>query len=274
METEPLNSRSLFYRELHSKCGTVSKEETLRLIQEVRGGSKEAFDKLVLSNMRLVHSVATKTWVNLELMDRVQFGVIGLIRAIQTFDPSIGAAFSTYAVIWIRQAIGYGAKKTYRLIRLPSKVIDDLRAIRRAERVLGKSLGRAPMVSELAEETNIPVSRITRALQADVKIVSLDGPSVPSGDNLRDMKLQDMLLEPAAGPEDCFVQEEAKEMLLRELDGFKDKRVREIMLERNDDVTLEELGQRFNVTRERIRQIEAQALNRLRKRLLEIEEVC
>ncbi len=236
-----------------------------RALQAEIAAAAEARRLFILSNLRLVVSIAKRyQGSTLSLLDLIQEGNLGLMRAVEKFDHRKGFKFSTYATWWIRQAIGRGIADKGRAIRLPSHLVDTLGVLQKASSNLLKALGREPTPAELSEETGVPVERVELALAAAPDLVSLQA---QIGDD--DGELGDLLAdESAALPFDVAARALARDDLDSLLDYLND-REREILALRfglgdNEPLTLDEVGRRYNVTRERIRQIEAKALTKLR----------
>ncbi|MGZ6004825.1 MAG: RNA polymerase sigma factor RpoD [Candidatus Saccharimonadales bacterium] len=261
------DSVRLYLREI-GKIPLLSAEEELALAKKVVSGDKRAKDKMAEANMRLVVSIA-KRYVGrgLDLLDLIQEGNTGLLRAVEKFDPDKGFKFSTYATWWIRQAITRAIADQARTIRIPVHMVETINKLLRTQRRLTQELNREPTNEEIAEAMEIDVDKVEHIMKIKQDISSLDA-SVR--DDEEDSVLGDFIEdEDTVSPEESatgqLLKEHVKEML-----GALTEREQKILklrfgLEDGKSHTLEEVGQEFNVTRERIRQIEAKALAKLRK---------
>jgi len=261
------DSVRLYLREI-GKIPLLTAEEELKLALEVVAGSKGAKDKMAEANMRLVVSIA-KRYVGrgLDLLDLIQEGNTGLLRAVEKFDPHKGFKFSTYATWWIRQAITRAIADQARTIRIPVHMVETINKLLRTQRRLTQELNREPSNEEIAKAMEIEVEKVEHIMKIKQDISSLDA-SVR--DDEEDSVLADFIEdEDTISPEESattqLLKEHVKDML-----GALTEREQKILklrfgLEDGRNHTLEEVGQEFSVTRERIRQIEAKALAKLRK---------
>jgi RNA polymerase primary sigma factor len=236
-----------------------------RRLQQVVAAGEDARDRFVRANLRLVIWVARRyRGAGLSLGDLVQEGNLGLLRAVETFDHRKGFTFSTYATWWIRQRIGRALADTGRTIRVPGHVAEALGVLSRISAELLESLGREPTPEELAEASGFTIERVRQCLIAEPDLVSLSAGVGEDG-----TELGDLLADPTAtAPDDAAVVAVQSAALRQSLSRLRD-REREVIELRygfadGSPRTLEEVGRRFSVTRERARQIEAKALTKLR----------
>ena len=263
------DSVRLYLREI-GKIPLLSNEEENELALKAMQGDKKAKDKMVEANMRLVVSIAKRySGRGLDLLDLIQEGNTGLIRAVDKFDPDKGFKFSTYATWWIRQAITRAIADQARTIRIPVHMVETINKVLRTTRKLTQELNREPTVEEISKEADMEVEKIEYVLKIKQDIASLDASVGRDGDD-EDSVLGDFVEdEERVSPEDSAVTQILKEQLAEILSTLTDREQKIIKMrfgiggERSH--TLEEVGVEFSVTRERIRQIEAKALAKLRK---------
>ncbi len=270
----PTDSLQLFLKDI-GKLSLLNAEEEVDLAKRIERGDLSAKRKMVESNLRLVVSIAKKYRnQGLPFLDLIQEGTLGLVRAAEKFDYRKGFKFSTYATWWIRQAIARALADKARTIRIPVHVVEKLNKIGRAERKLTSERGREPTAEEIAEATGIEpeeVERIKRSAQAPVSLEK------PVGDEEESEFGQFIADEQAESPYDQAAGSLASEALAHALSRleYRERRVLELRygLGGEHPRTLDEIGRAFNVTRERIRQIENHSLMKLRK-LRETRALC
>ena len=261
------DSVRLYLREI-GKIPLLSAEEELALAKRVSSGEKLAKDKMAEANMRLVVSIA-KRYVGrgLDLLDLIQEGNTGLLRAVEKFDPTKGFKFSTYATWWIRQAITRAIADQARTIRIPVHMVETINKLLRTQRRLTQKLNREPTNEEIASEMEIDVDKVEHIMKIKQDISSLDA---SIRDDEDDSVLADFIEdEDTVTPEESATNQLLKEQVKDMLNALTEREQKIIKLrfglEDGKSHTLEEVGQEFAVTRERIRQIEAKALAKLRK---------
>jgi len=259
------DSMSMYLNRIGRRRLLEAREER-ELARRAGAGDERAKRRLVESNLKLVVSVAkVYSRSGVPLPDLIQEGNIGLIKAVDSFDPERGFRFSTYAVAWIRQAITRAIERQGRAIRVPSYVIQSIRKLNKAGSAFLHQYGREPTVEELCERTKLPREKVIRLLEASEALVSLDEGVADEATASLLERLTDL---GALDPEQDALQQESLEVL-RELMSWLSPQEKLIIEKRFGLVdgvasTLQEIGQQLHITRERVRQLEARALKKMR----------
>jgi RNA polymerase primary sigma factor len=263
------DSVKLYLREI-GKIPLLSSTEEFELAKKVVTGDKGAKDKMAEANMRLVVSIAKRySGRGLDFLDLIQEGNTGLLRAVEKFDPDKGFKFSTYATWWIRQAITRAIADQARTIRIPVHMVETINKLLRTQRRMTQELNREPTIEELAQELEMEPEKVEYVIKIKQDITSLDAGIGRDGDE-EDSVLGDFIEdEDTVTPEESAASQLLKEQVKFVLSTLSEREQKIIKmrfgLETGKSHTLEEVGQEFAVTRERIRQIEAKALAKLRK---------
>ena len=242
-------------------------EEEVTFARLARKGDQQARCRMIESNLRLVVKIARRyTNRGMALLDLVEEGNLGLIRAVEKFDPERGFRFSTYATWWIRQTIERAIMNQTRTIRLPIHVVKELNSYLRAARELSQTLDHEPTAEDIAERMDVSVADVNKMLRLNERITSVDSPM--GGDN-NDKSLVDLISdEHEQGPEGILQDNDLREHIIAWLNSLNSKQ-REVLARRfgllgHEPATLEDVGREIGLTRERVRQIQVEALRRLR----------
>jgi RNA polymerase primary sigma factor len=263
----------LYLREI-GEVALLTPEQEIALAARIQAGDLRAREHMIKANLRLVVKIA-RDYENygLPLLDLINEGNIGLMKAVERFDPAKGGKLSTYAAWWIKQSIKRALANQGKTIRLPVHLVDKISRMRRTANQLEELFGREPTDEELAEELGISASRVGLWRSAAIRPAPLDAPVGDDDANaLKDLVADDRQTTPYRQLEDKTVREMLERMIVT-----LDTREQSILRQRfgydgGDGLTLEEIGQQYGVTRERIRQIEAVALRKLRRMIERLEK--
>ncbi len=255
----------MYLREI-GQIPLLSYDEEIEYAQKVLNGDEEAKQKLIESNLRLVVSIAKKhTNRGLKMLDLIQEGNMGLMKAVEKFEYEKGFKFSTYATWWIRQAITRAIADQGRTIRIPVHMIETINKIKKESRIILQETGKEPTAEELSKKLEIPVDKVKNILEMNQDPISLETPVGSEEDSeLGDFVEDDKFLNPYDATTRVLLKEQLDE-ILKTLNEREEMVLRyRYGLDDGSQKTLEEVGKIFNVTRERIRQIEVKALRKLR----------
>src|SRR5256885_14564309 len=264
----------IYLREI-GQIPLLTPQQEIELAAKIKRGDKEARALMIRSNLRLVVKIAHDyANLGLPLLDLISEGNIGLMKAVERFDPAKGGKLSTYAAWWIKQAIKRALANQSKTIRLPVHVVDKLFHLRRAAAKLEEILGREATDDELAEELDCPVARVKLLRRAAIRPTSLEAPIGDDESN----RVADVVKDEAADTPYEQLEEKTNSAMIHEMVQTLDAREQAILRQRfgldgDDRKTLEEIGEQFGVTRERIRQIEELALRKLRKKIQKLETI-
>ena len=270
----PDNNIGLYLREI-SQVPLLTPRDEVKLAGQIKRGNKKAREKMITANLRLVVKIAHDFGnYGLPLLDLISEGNIGLMKAVERFDPKKGGKLSTYASWWIKQSIKRALANQSKTIRLPVHLVDKIGKIRRVAAQMTEELGHEPTTEELAEELGLPVAKVAHLKNVAVRPASLDAKISTDDDTaFGDLVGDDRAEDPFEALRDKDLQGEVGDLL-----DALDPRERKIIgfrfgLDGGRERTLEEVGHKFGVTRERIRQLQNIALLKMRKALRKREEL-
>jgi RNA polymerase primary sigma factor len=261
------NSSLTLYLQEVGRTPLLTREEETQLAWKIKKGNAKAREHMIKANLRLVVKIARDyESFGLPLLDLINEGNIGLMKGVERFDPANGAKFSTYGAWWIKQAIRRALANQSKTIRLPVHVVDKISHIRRTAMKLQEILGDEPDDAQIADELGLSPARVRQYRQAAVAPMSLDTPMGEDSDN----SIGDIIADERADSPFQALAEKADATLLRQVLGKLSPREAAILalrfnLDGKGDSTLEDVGKKFGVTRERIRQIQEMALRKLRR---------
>ena len=267
------SSLRVYLRDI-SRTELLTPEEEAELAERVGRGDSEAREHMIRANLRLVVKIAQDYANNgLPLVDLIAEGNIGLMTAVDRFDPDRGAKFSTYSAWWINQSIKRALSNQSKTIRLPAHMVDKIARLRRISAILTEELGRVPSDEELSEELGIPTQKISRLKRASQRPTSLDAPvNDGEGINFGEIIGDEKAVHPLEALEEKTLMGQLGDLL--EVLDEREQRIIDARygLDGSKPLKLEEVGGEFGVTRERIRQLQAKALGKMRRALHRIEK--
>jgi len=273
VENVEQSSLDIYLKQI-SSIPLITVEEEVELAKKIEKGDERAREKMITANLRLVVKIA-KDYANigLSLLDLINEGNIGLMKAVERFDPTKGGKLSTYASWWIKQSIKRALANQSKTIRLPVHMVDRVNQIRRCVLSLSEKLGRDPTDDELAEEMNLPVSKISHLMAVSKKPSSLESPlNDQEGASLGDVIAD----EKASSPSESLQSKSLRgdiDHVISSLDPREADIIRlRFGLEGRDPLTLEEVGEKIGITRERVRQLQEQAIRHARKKMHQHEK--
>ncbi len=250
-----------------SKEGLITADQEVELAQKIKQGDAKALEKLTRANLRFVVSVS-KQYQNqgLSLPDLINEGNLGLIKAAQRFDETRGFKFISYAVWWIRQSILQALAEQARIVRLPLNKIGSINKINKTFSLLEQEFEREPSADEIAEALDLPLDEVQESLKSNSRHVSMDAPLQDEDDS---GNMYDLLKNDSPRPDFQLLDQSLKDEIKRTLDTLTPREADVISLYfglgmENQSLTLEEIGEKFDLTRERVRQIKEKALRRLK----------
>ena len=273
VEKSEQSSLDIYLKQI-SVIPLITVQEEIDLAKKISKGDEKAREKMITANLRLVVKIAQDySNIGLSLLDLINEGNMGLMKAVERFDPSKGGKLSTYASWWIKQSIKRALANQSKTIRLPVHMVDRVTQIRRTTQQLSENLGREPTDDELAEEMKIPVARITHLKSVSKKPASLDSPiNDEDGSSLGDVVPDTKSISPLENLQSKSLVGDV-EKVLASLEPREAGIIRlRFGLEGRDPKTLEEVGEQIGITRERVRQLQEQAIRQLRKNMNKFEK--
>lgn len=265
----------IYLREI-GKTDLLTPDQEVDLAERIKRGDPEARSHMIRANLRLVVKIA-QDYANygLPLLDLISEGNIGLMKAVERFDPNKGGKLSTYAAWWIKQSIKRALANQSKTIRLPVHVVDKLFHLRKASAKLQEILGREPSNEELADELGLPERKVARLRNASIAPVSLEA---PLGNDDESNRVADVVADTTAATPYRNLEEQNNTQIIRELVQGLTPREQDILNQRfgldgENEKTLEEVGVQYGLTRERIRQVQNVAMDKLRRKFEDLETI-